>query len=127
MADKHVSGPMQRAPMIREPSMTAEVTEGTEADPVIRCIVARGHSVEVPFGPKVQVGFTPSPDSKPVFAQKCRTFGPNQELELPQSEVTRLRKLGFLVDPDYTPPEVGEGPQYREATAGSVGYVPGAP
>jgi hypothetical protein len=80
-----------------------------------RAVVSRGRTVCVP-DPSVTVftGREPDGEHKERFAPGLREIGPGNEVELPRSEVLRLRKLGFLVDPDAAEIPTAEGPSYQE-------------
>jgi hypothetical protein len=51
-----------------------------------------------------------------------KSFGPGEEVSLPQEEVAELRASGFLVDPAAPEaPETGEGPTFTAADTGTAG------
>jgi hypothetical protein len=84
----------------------------------MKCVVARGRTVEVGTGEQYVAGL--SAEGKEVYGQRSRPVGPGGEVELPAEEAARLRDLGYLVDPANVPP-VGEGPKYPERVAGQGG------
>jgi|SRR6185437_1220963 len=87
-----------------------------------RATVARGHTVVAPSGDKKIVGYTP--EGKPLWAPALKSYGPNHEIELPESEIAWLRGTGHLVDPDAPPDLPAEGAHVSEkAQAGVVGFV----
>lgn len=63
-------------------------------------------------------------DDKPVratvakgrsYVDRDKTYGPGEEVTLPEPEVLRLRALGFLVDPGAAAVESGNGPTFAPA------------
>jgi hypothetical protein len=46
--------------------------------------------------------------------------GPGEQIELPEDEIIRLRKLGFLTDPDAEQIAVGNGPTFGTAGGPTV-------
>jgi hypothetical protein len=70
------------------------------AEPTETGIVAPGRTVEAPvIGKKKFVGFDKQTGVR-VYGPLLNRFGPNQSVTLPVSEITRLRELGFLLDPN---------------------------
>jgi hypothetical protein len=80
-----------------------------------KAIVARGRTVCVPTGNRVQVGLTQ--DGQQVLSSETRDFGPGEEVTLPIDEIARLRETGHLVDPDRAPLNYGEGPAFNRDTS----------
>jgi hypothetical protein len=65
--------------------------------------VRTGRSVDVPDPiEKRAVGYDRD-TGKPIYAAVQHRYGPGQQVELPVSEIRRLRGLGFLVDPNDAP------------------------
>ncbi len=102
--------------------MPQETIEGTE--PLIRMTVAAGRSVQTHNGYKVEydqimVAGQPSLVSRQIPIEGQGFFTEGEEVELPVSEATRLKDLGYLVAP-------GE-PQSRPLgiTAETLGQTPG--
>jgi hypothetical protein len=75
--------------------------------PLVKGTVARGHSVEVPEGPRFVRG---SDGGVPVYARRCKRLGPGSVIELPEDEINRLKELGFLENP-YRRLDVPRAPQ----------------
>ena len=65
-------------------------------------IVARGRSIDAPTEQRRAVGYDPVKGEQ-LYAAVQRRYGPGERIELPISEIRRLRELGFLVDPDAAP------------------------
>ena len=103
--NKQTAAPEEIAPMRRDTAMR-EVME--------RAIVARGRTVIIPdSATRVFTGRDPDTHAE-LFGQGSREIPPGNEVELPRSEVKRLRALGFLVDPDAAEIPIAEGPSYQE-------------
>ena len=65
--------------------------------------VRPGRSVDVPDSiEKRAVGYDRD-TGKSIYAAVQHRYGPGQQVELPVSEIRRLRGLGFLVDPNDAP------------------------
>jgi hypothetical protein len=82
--------------------------ENGKAERLVRGVVARGRTVHVPTDQKVLAGYERE-TNRPIERIVCERRGPGETVELPGSEVKRLRALGFLVDPDLIA-ESFEGP-----------------
>lgn len=65
-------------------------------------IVAPRHVVDVVIGRRT-IGFDQTL-GKEVFGPIWKSLGPGESVELSADEITRLRSLGFLVDPAKPPP-----------------------
>jgi hypothetical protein len=69
------------------------------AEELMEAIVAEGRTVEVPItGKKCAVGV--DKDGKTINGPVFERVGPGRTVRLEAAEVARLRKLGFLVDPN---------------------------
>jgi hypothetical protein len=82
---------------LRDQKMRATIAQGRTimfADPANQMII--GHDVDG----------KPIKRAQPVYLQE------GNEIELPPDEVKRLRKIGFLVDPNVKPIPRGEGPSF---------------
>ncbi len=87
---------------------------------LIRAVVARGRSIDVPVsGNKVLAGYGKD-DGKPVYRIPTRHHRAGDTIELPADEVKTLRAAGYLVDPDNVPPPAAEGPSFSSDTPGQV-------
>ena len=70
---------------------------------MMEATVARGHTVEIPDeNAEKQIAGYSMIDQKYIYRQPTRRYGPGATVTLPQSEVSRLTGLGFLVDPTST-------------------------
>jgi hypothetical protein len=86
---------------IAPPAQASEQAAPTEPDePLERAVVATGHVVHINSGRRVQRGSDPNDFSKPIFRTPFVEATPGTEVELPRSEVKRLRETGHLVDPN---------------------------
>jgi hypothetical protein len=65
-------------------------------------VVARGRSVDAPTEQRRAVGYDPVKGEQ-LYAAVQRRFMPGETIELPVSEIRRLRELGFLIAPDAAP------------------------
>jgi hypothetical protein len=84
--------------------------EDPPAPALVRAVVARGNTIEVPTGERYVAGYSgEGKDREPVYAQRCRSVGPGREVELPADEVARLTEAGSLVDPGAL---AGDGREY---------------
>ena len=89
---------------------------------MLRGMVARGRTVVAATGEKRVGGY--AQDGKAIMAPVLKTFGPHQEVELPEAEIVALRKSGHLVDPDALAEMPAEGARVSEqAPRGVVGFV----
>ena len=79
----------------------------------MRATVARGRTL-VGADPSEHVITGYDVEGKPIRRAKTVSYGPGQEVELAPAEVKRLRKSGYLVDPDAVAPPLGEGPSFTE-------------
>ena len=71
--------------------------------------VAAGRSVDIVVeGDRVQCGFDKDA-GVPVYRCAQRRALPGERVELPRSEIARLRGLGFLVDPSAAPVPTDKG------------------
>lgn len=77
-------------------------------------IVARGRSVDVPDPSAQRMVTGYNTEGKAVTRAAFRSYGPGQEVTLPESEILSLRERGFLTDPDVTVPPLAEGPHFTE-------------
>lgn len=94
---------------------TAQKTEETPTEVrKVKAIVARGRSVEVSVGRKIVGQAGDGKDREAVYGPVTKVFTAGQEVELPVDEVARLRKIGYLVDPEIPPPPLAEGPNFEE-------------
>lgn len=84
---------------VKQPSTAA-------GEPTEIATVARGRSVDVPSGERRKVGHDPV-TGEAIFAAVQRRYAEGQQVELPRSQITRLRELGFLTDPAAAPPSNG--------------------
>lgn len=82
----------------------------------VRATVAQGRTV-VAADPANQVVIGYDSEGKAIRRARSIIFSPGQEVELPADEVKRLRKVGFLVDPNASAPPRGEGPSFTEQGA----------
>lgn len=64
---------------------------------LVKAIVARGRSIDIPFGEALLVG--KRDDGRPLMRSPSRTFHAGEEVELPADEVASLMCAGYLVDP----------------------------
>lgn len=80
--------------------------EPADDEPKKRAIVARGRCVDVALAEQRAV--CGSDQGRDVMRARQIRYGPGEEVELPASEVARLRGLGFLVDPDGAPPAAAQ-------------------
>ncbi len=64
-----------------------------------RGTVARGHTIDIPTGERRMIGYD-RVTGAPVFTSVIRKAGPGEEVTLVRSEIDRLRRAGFLVDPN---------------------------
>lgn len=90
---------------LQAPTIIAVPKETPE--PLSSGVVARGKTVHASTGKKVLAGYDKFTGA-PVERMSYRTFKPGQVVMLAQSEIARLKQLGFLVDPDrrlQMPPE----------------------
>lgn len=46
--------------------------------------------------------------------------GPGTTVALPAEEITHLRALGFLLDPEHPPPAASQGPDYHRSRSDVV-------
>jgi hypothetical protein len=83
-------------------------------EPMEKAVVARGRCVGIP-DPTAEPGFIGrEPDTnKELFAPGLKYILPGEEVELPRSEVKRLRGLGTLVDPNAPEPTIETGQSHR--------------
>ena len=79
----------------------------------LRATVARGRTI-VAADPSQKVIIGYDAEGKPIQRARSVTHLPGSEVTLPADEVKRLRKIGFLVDPDVVVPPRGEGPSFTE-------------
>lgn len=86
-----------------------------------RGVVARGRTVIAATGEK-RIGKY-SEDGKPIMVPILKTFGPDQEIELPAPEIAWLRSIGHLIDPRAPAPLPAEGARVAEMSSGQVGFV----
>src|SRR5437016_1579137 len=88
------------------------------AQQLIRAIVARGKTVVVPDPKKTAPTGWDKEAKETVMRAVVVEYSEDQEVELPADEVTRLRTLGFLVDPTRKlTPQVATGPTFSEEKA----------
>jgi hypothetical protein len=64
-----------------------------------KATVARGRTIIAPMPDEFDVIGYESTTGEPVRAQRQRSFGPGETVELSLSEIARLTRLGFLHDP----------------------------
>jgi hypothetical protein len=88
--------------------------QNSNREKMVRGVVARGRTIDIcdAGATKQIVGY--SPDGKPMTKLATRTYGPDQEVELPLAEILSLRERGFLTDPDKKLPPLAEGPRFTE-------------
>ena len=86
--------PRQRGPAPPLP------VQAEDAPRLVRATVARGRTVWITTDIKRTAGH--DAENKPVTRALVRPYAPGMEVELPHDEVVRLRKEGFLVDPNKT-------------------------
>jgi hypothetical protein len=71
-------------------------------------IVAPGHTLHIPVSDQKMVAGFDVQQARNVTRLRCRWAGPGTQVELPLSEIARLRKLGALLDPEgAAPPRIG--------------------
>lgn len=112
-----------------QPGLNEQVRESLLKDKekpapkMVRVTVARGHSIQMP---------DPDPEHRQIIGWVMNEKGvptpfygtprievlENQELDLPEHEVERLRKIGTLVDPNYVVPLPPQGPSIVEQATG---------
>jgi hypothetical protein len=68
--------------------------------PLVRCVVARGRTVEAPDPVEKHVVGYDANEKKYGEAAVCRRYGPGESLMLSESEADRIRLLGFIEDKD---------------------------
>jgi hypothetical protein len=88
-------------------------------EPTAQAIVANGKTVHVPTGELEFAGY--GRDGKEVTRSKFKVFRPGQEVTLSASEVKRLRRDGFLVDPDRVIVAPSGGGLRRSVAASATG------
>jgi hypothetical protein len=76
---------------------------------LVKATVARGRSIMVGVGKKL-AGFDRD-TQKEIWVPICEYRIEGQEVELPESDVIRMRATGFLVDPAAPAPLAPEGPR----------------
>jgi hypothetical protein len=117
MNDETKKRPMQLHPHpvvhpdheFRAPSGRIPPTEQKEPEPLGRATVARGRTLHMPVaGEFRQTGWS-ADEKRAVCAQVWEPKGPGSEVELPVSEIRRLRRLGFLIDSDRAPVPIASG------------------
>lgn len=99
---------MQRHPT-QHPDHTPPVRRGAtpvveDTGPMGRAIVARGRVVHAAVRGEYDLVGYDSTTAAPVRAPRTRIYLPGETVELPVSEIERLRALGFLADPDFVHP-----------------------
>jgi hypothetical protein len=85
----------------QSPSETTEVVS-PEPEELVSGVVSSGHSIHINIG-RVASGYD-AMLSRPVYRQTFRIALPGEVVELPRSEIDKLRAQGFLVDPDRVDP-----------------------
>ncbi|WP_375782904.1 hypothetical protein ACE10Z_23610 [Bradyrhizobium sp. Pha-3] len=84
-----------------------------EQDKKVRATIARGRTLVMSDPSQMNiVGY--DSEGKAIKRAKSVAFGEHQDVELPAAEVTRLRKLGYLVDPGAAPIPTADGPSFTE-------------
>lgn len=106
-----------RLPSAREPSARERT---------IRATVSRGNTIVVDDPDpehRIMLGWRANErgDPTPYFGSARIEYGPHKEVDLPESEVRRLRAIGALIDPDKIIPalEQTEGPTITEQSTGA--------
>jgi hypothetical protein len=67
-------------------------------------VVAPGRSIDVPVGDQKMIAGFSVAEARDVTRLRCVRYMPGEKVRLPLSEISRLRKLGALVDPDTQAP-----------------------
>jgi hypothetical protein len=100
------------------------------AEKLIKCIVARGCTIEGPHPTETRT--VQDAGGELVVVPKTKRYGPGEEVLIPASEVKRLRELLYLVDPDNAPPPMEDrstgrlpGQGVIDLAASPERYVPG--
>ena len=94
-----------------------------EKEKMARATVAQGHTIEAPVEAKKKIaGYEPGANGTPGvgparMVSETRSYGPGEEIMLPESEVVRLRQTGHLVDPEQKAPNYGPGPSFNRDVA----------
>lgn len=81
------------------------LSPAAESGPPTKATVANGKTLHMPHPTeKMCVGYDVEQKAN-ILVPRIAVYGPGVEVELPLSEVHRLKRLGFLVDTeDYQPP-----------------------
>jgi hypothetical protein len=108
LPDRPASHPDQRW---REPGGRPHPQPDLTDEPLVTGIVARGHSVHVPIPDQQRRVGWDKDDGREIYTQATRVALPGESVTLSESECSRLKARGFLVDPDRTilPPFNGAG------------------
>jgi hypothetical protein len=78
-------------------------TVETTREPMARGTVARGRCIDAPER-NAQKVVRSAPDGRDFHVPLARRYMPGEEISLPESELARLRELGFIVDPNKIVP-----------------------
>jgi hypothetical protein len=98
--------------------MRQPVAEPKPQQKMVECVVARGRSVATLDPTRMIVAGWDADTGKPIMRASLRTYGPGEQLQLPEDEVIRLRGTGHLHDPDKV---------IAMDAAHEIGGIPGAP
>ena len=91
--------------------------EKKKEEPLVRGVVARGRTVQIDHPSHRRLVATRENGEK-IYAPVRVEKGPGEEVNLPAPEIVRLRKDGFLIDPDRKIEETpAEGSHVREQAA----------
>ena len=83
----------------------------TQTPKLVEGVVAPRRTVAAPSDERQVVGY--ADDGTPKFRFVDKHYGPGETVTLPEDDVKRLRRAGFLVDPDTKAVPVDIGPTFK--------------